>query len=125
MRLKSKSGWFWDRTGLDLRFGWDSHVGVKLKLKFEEVQSLLLKYQAADGRERGGRIELKIIELNLELNPLGRLGIAIRLVRVFAFMHNSPIGKRINCDMTKVTRALSLVFYLTIYCLIHGTFDPF
>ena len=49
----------------------------------------------------------KNLELNLELNPLGRLGIAIRLVRVFAFMHNSPIGKRINCDMTKVTRALS------------------
>ena len=42
-----------------------------------------------------------------ELNPLGRLGVAIRLARVFAFMHNSPIGTRVNCDMTKVTRALS------------------
>ena len=35
-----------------------------------------------------------------ELNPLGRLGIAIRLVRVFAFMHNSPIGTR-NCFLIK------------------------
>ena len=95
---------------MDLRFGWDSHVRVKLKLKFEEVQSLLLKYHQPT---RGGRIEN-----NLELNPLGRLGIAIRLVRVFAFMHNSPIGKRINCDMTKVTRALSLVYNLKFYSLI-------
>ena len=68
---------------------------------------------------------MKIIELNLELNPLGRLGIAIRLVRVFAFMHNSPIGKRINCDMTKVTRALSLVYNLKFYSLIYGTCKVF
>ena len=88
---------------MDLRFGLGCHVGVKLKLKFEEVQSLLLKYQH-HRRRWTNRIDY------LELNPLGRLGIAIRLVRVFAFMHNSPIGKRINCDMTKVTRALSLVF---------------
>lgn len=42
-----------------------------------------------------------------DLSPLGRLGVAIRLARVFAFMHNSPIGTRVNCDMTKVTRAMS------------------
>jgi len=58
-----------------------------------------------------------------ELNPLGRLGIAIRLVRVFAFMHNSPIGKRINCDMTKVTRALSQFLVTEDYRIVANDLD--
>lgn len=93
------------RAGIEnlIRLQPSPYVTQVLGYCFEGLNSIMIAELAPYG-------DLKDFLTSIDyanLNPLGRLGVSIRLARVFSFMHNSPIGTRVNCDMTKVTRALS------------------
>jgi glycoprotein-mannosyl O6-kinase len=88
------------RAGIEnlIRLQPSPYVTQVLGYCFEGLNSIMIAELAPYG-------DLKDFLTSIDyanLNPLGRLGVSIRLARVFSFMHNSPIGTRVNCDMTKV-----------------------
>ena len=42
-----------------------------------------------------------------QLNVKKRFGFIIQMIELFYFLHHSPLGTRINCDTSKISRALA------------------
>lgn len=109
------------RTGIEnlIRLNPSPYVTQVLGYCFEGENSIMISELAPLGDLR----DFVGSQNYAELDRLGRLGVVIRLARVFAFMHKSPIGKRVNCDMTKITRALSQFLVTSDFRIVANDLD--